>query len=88
MKFFSPKVANLMTSINQSLVVDVGETNGPNPIITHNGAKVLECLRGDNIWQIEHCPPKSSNRCSVLQKNTKHYCKAKIISKQIDHMVF
>jgi hypothetical protein len=60
--FSCPKVANLTTPINQSLVVDVGETNGPNLIITHNGAEVLECLHGDYIWQIEHCPPKSNNR--------------------------
>jgi hypothetical protein len=63
----------------------MGEANDPNIVITHNGTEVLECLCGDGIWQIECCPLKSSNHCSVLQKYTKHYCKAKINSKQIDH---
>ncbi len=85
-------MANAMTPINQLSMVDVGETNGPNPIITRNGAEVLECFYGDGIWQIEHCPPPPPPRardlntcCVVLQKNTKHYYKAKIISKQKNH---
>jgi hypothetical protein len=74
-----------MAPINQLLNVDMGEANDLDPIITHNGVEVFECLCGDGIWQIECCLPKSSNHCSVLQKDTKHYYKAKIISKQIDH---
>jgi hypothetical protein len=57
--------------------------NGPNPIITHNGVKVLECLYGDGIWLIEHYPLKSKTLFGIA-KNIKHYYKAKIISKQID----
>jgi hypothetical protein len=60
----------------------VGEINGSNPAITHNGAEVLECLCGHNIWWIESCLPKLNTYCSTLQKNIKHSCKAKIISKQ------
>jgi hypothetical protein len=63
----------------------VGKANGPDLIITHNGAEVLECLYGDGIWQIECCSLKLSSHCSMLQKDIKHYCKAKIISKQIDY---
>jgi hypothetical protein len=51
---------------------------------THNGAEVFEFLCGDDIWQIERCPLKSSSCCLVLQKDIKHYYKAIIISKQID----
>ncbi len=50
----------------------------------HNGVEVLECLYGDNISWIQHCPPKSNNHCSTLQKDIKHYYKCIIISKQID----
>jgi hypothetical protein len=63
-------------------VVDVGEASDPNPIITHNGAEVLECLYGDGIWQIEQCPLKSNSCFLMLQKDIKHYYKTKIISKQ------
>ncbi len=62
--------------------MDVGEPSDLVLIITHNGVKVLECLCGDDIWQIECCPLKSNIHYSTLQKDTKHYCKAKIISKQ------
>jgi hypothetical protein len=48
-------------------------TNNPNPIITHNGAKVFECFYGDDIWLIEHYPLKSKTCCLVLQKNIRHY---------------
>jgi hypothetical protein len=54
-----------MTPINQLSMVDVGETNGPNPIITRNGAEVLECFYGDGIWQIEHWgPPPPPSACA------------------------
>jgi hypothetical protein len=56
MNFFHPKVANATIAINQLLVVDMGETTCPDPIITQNGVEVLECLCGDDIWQIECCP--------------------------------
>jgi hypothetical protein len=56
MIFFRPKVANATIAINELLVVDMGETTGPDPIITHNGVEVLECLCGDDIWQIKCCP--------------------------------
>jgi hypothetical protein len=65
--------------------MDVGETNGLDPIITHNGVEVLECLYGDAIWRIERCPSKPNNHYAMLQKDTKHYCKTKIVSKQIDY---
>ncbi len=68
MNFSRPKVANATILINQSLIVDVGETSGLDPIITHNGAKVLECLCGDDIWRIERYPLKSNNCCLALQK--------------------
>ncbi len=73
------KVANVKIPINQLLVVDVGEPNGHDLVITHNGAEVFECLCGDDIWRIEHYPPKSNNHCLTLQKDIKHYCKVKII---------
>jgi hypothetical protein len=60
--------------------VDVGETSNLDLVITHNGVEVFECLCGDDI-----CPLKSSSHCLVLQKDIKHYYKAKIISKQTDH---
>jgi hypothetical protein len=50
-------------------------------VLTHNGEEVLECLCGDDIWHIERCNPKSNAQCSTLQKDAKHYCKAKIISR-------
>jgi len=78
-------MANVTALIIQLSVVDVAETSSHVFVITHNGAEVLECLCGDNIWQIECYPPKLNTRCLVLQKDTEHYCKAKIISKQIDH---
>ncbi len=71
MKFSCPKVVNLMTSVNRSSIVDVGETSDPDFVITHNGVEVLECLCGDDIWQSEWCPPKSNNHCSMLQN--KHW---------------
>ncbi len=61
MNFSYSKVANVMTPINESSIVDVGDISDLNPIITQNGAKVFECLCGDDIWQIEQCPPKSSS---------------------------
>jgi hypothetical protein len=54
--FCHPKVVNATTPINQSLAVDVGETNNLDLVITHNGVEVLECLCGDDIWQIKRCP--------------------------------
>jgi hypothetical protein len=60
----------------------VGEASDPDPIITHNGAEILECLYGDDIWQIEQCPLKSNSHFSTLQKAIKHYYKTKIVSKQ------
>jgi hypothetical protein len=83
--FSCPKVANATTPINQSLAVNVGEDSNVNPIVTRNGVEVLECFYGDGIWRIECCPPKSNNHCLVLQKDTKHYYKARIISKQTNH---
>jgi hypothetical protein len=65
--------------------MDVRETNHPILVITHNGVEVFECLFGDVTWRIEHCPSKLNTLCSTLQKDIKHYCKAKIISKQTDH---
>ncbi len=79
------KVVNAIDPMNQSLIVDVGETNNLGLIITHDGVEVLECLCGDDISQIECYPPKSNNDWLTLQKNTKHYGKAKIISKQTNH---
>jgi hypothetical protein len=43
-------VANAMAPINQSLTMDMGETSGFDFVITDNGADVLECLCGDDIW--------------------------------------
>jgi hypothetical protein len=37
-------MSNAMVLINHSSVVDVGEVNGADPIVTHNGVEVLECL--------------------------------------------
>jgi hypothetical protein len=69
------------------LVIDVGKGSNADFVITHNGAEVFECLYGDGIWQIEHCPLMSNIFFSMLQKDIKHYCKAKIISKQIDSCI-
>ncbi len=68
--FFDSKVANATTLIKQSSFVDVGEGSGIDLVVTRHGAEVFECLCGDGIWQIECCPQKSSNCCSVLQKDT------------------
>ncbi len=73
-----------MIPINQLSTVDVGETSGLDPIITHNGVEVFECLYGDDIWQIESYPLKLNSLCLIVQKDIKHYYKAKIISKQMD----
>jgi len=43
-------MVNATTPINHSSIVDVGEGNGVNLVVTHNDAKVLECLYGDDIW--------------------------------------
>jgi hypothetical protein len=48
--FSCPKVANAMAPINQLLTMDMGETSGLDFVITDNGADVLECLCGDDIW--------------------------------------
>ncbi len=58
--FSCPKVANATSPINQLLAVDMGETSGLDPIITHNGVEVLECFYGDKIWWIEQCPLNSN----------------------------
>ncbi len=80
MNFFHSKVANATSPINHSsTILDVRETNNLIHVITDNGAEVLECLCGDNIWQIECYPPKLNTCCLVLEKDTTHYCKAKII---------
>jgi hypothetical protein len=81
MNFFHSKVANASVPINQLLAMDVGETACCPP---HNGVEVVGCFCGESIWQIECCPSKFNTQCSVLQKDTKHYYKTKIISKQID----
>jgi len=86
--FFYLKVANATTLINLPLAMDVWETSSLDHVTTHNGPKVLECLCGDDICQIECCPSKSSNLCLALQKDTKHYYKAIIISKQTNHGIF
>jgi hypothetical protein len=83
--FSHPKVASATTLINYSSIVDVGKASGLDPIITHNGVQVLECLCGDNIGQIELYPSKSNSRCLTLQKYIKHYYKAIIISKQTNY---
>jgi hypothetical protein len=75
MNFFHLKVVNAIVPINQSLVVDKGEISSPDPVITHNGAKILECLCGDDIWRIECYPLKSSSHWSTLQKKIKHFYK-------------
>jgi hypothetical protein len=38
-----------MAPISKLSIINVGEANGPDPIITHNGAEVLEYLFGDDI---------------------------------------
>jgi hypothetical protein len=43
-------MANAMAPINQSSIVDVGVGSNIDSVVTHNGAEVLECLCGDNIW--------------------------------------
>ncbi len=43
-------MANVTAPIKQSLAVDVGKGNGVDPVVTCNGAKVLECLCEDDIW--------------------------------------
>ncbi len=86
--FFHLKMANAIAPINYFLVVDVGKTRNHVLVITHNGAKVLKCLCGDGIWRIKHYPPQLNTHCSTLQKDIKHYYKAKIISKQINHGIF
>jgi hypothetical protein len=42
-------MANAMVLINQLSIINVGEGSGDDLVITHNGAKVLECLYGDGI---------------------------------------
>ncbi len=44
-----PKVANAIAPINQLSTMDVGEVNDHDRVITHNVAKVLESLYGDDI---------------------------------------
>ncbi len=66
---------------------DVGQSSGSQegfPFLIHNGEEVLKCLYGDNVWHIEWCNPKSNAQCSALLKDTKHYCKAKIISRGME----
>jgi hypothetical protein len=46
----------------------VGVGSNIDSVVTHNGAEVLECLCGDNIWWIGRYPPKSNSHCLVLQK--------------------
>jgi hypothetical protein len=58
------KVANAITPINQSLVVDVEEVNNLILVITHTTVEVLECFYADNIWQIKRCP---QNQTLVIQ---------------------
>jgi hypothetical protein len=82
MNFFHSKVANASILINQSLAMDVGETSSH--VFVVHCVEVVGCLCGESIWQIECCPSKFNIQCSALQKDTKHYYKIKIISKQID----
>jgi hypothetical protein len=49
-ELLSSESGHATTPINQSLVMDVGETSGLDLIITHNGVEVFECLCGDDIW--------------------------------------
>jgi hypothetical protein len=58
-------VANAITPINQSLAM--GETNDLELVVMQNGVKVLVCLCGEGIWQIECCPLKSNTHCLALQ---------------------
>jgi hypothetical protein len=57
-------------------------------VFIHNGKEVLECLCGDDVWHIEGCNPKSNAQCLTLQKDTKHYYKAKKNSKGIEQGIF
>jgi len=43
-------MANASAPINQLLVDDVAKGSTANPVVTYNGAKVLECFYGDGIW--------------------------------------
>ncbi len=79
--FFHLKMANARVTIIKLLVVDVAEISSHVLVIAHNG-QVFE-LWGQHLtnWML---PPKSNIHCLVLQKDIEHYCKTKIISKQIN----
>jgi hypothetical protein len=73
-----------MTSNRIDPIVDVlaSQSKGViSAIVTHQRFKVLDNECGDGIWRIEPCPVQSNMQCSVMQKGTKHFCEAKIISK-------
>jgi hypothetical protein len=78
--FFCPWME--FTSHNFTSNINVGYLNCSQeafPIFIHNGEDVLEHLCGDDVWLIEQCPSNSNVQCLTLQKDTKHYCKVKII---------
>jgi hypothetical protein len=85
MNFSRLKMANAMALFDQLSAVDVGEGNIANLVVTYNGAEVLECLYGDDIGELNIVPLNQIVITQHCKKNIKHYCKATIISKQIDH---
>jgi hypothetical protein len=85
--FFHLKVANAITPINQSLIVDVGEASNLIPIITHTSVEVLKCFCGDNIWRIKRCPQSQTLIVQCCKKTLNIIAKPKSFqNKQI--MVF
>jgi hypothetical protein len=73
--FSHSKVANAMAPINQSSIVDMGETNGPNIVITHNDMEVLEYLCGTTFGELNVIPQSETiiaQRCKkTLNISTK-----------------
>jgi len=48
----------------------------------------LSAFVGMEFGELNAAPQKLNTHCSTLQKDIKHYYKAKIISKQINHGIF
>jgi hypothetical protein len=55
-EYFLSKSGQCKAPINQSLIVDVGETNGPNFVITHKVRRSLSAYVGMTFGELNATP--------------------------------
>ncbi len=66
--------------------VDANKSNGivrdEAFVLTFQGLKVQECVRGDGVWRIERCPPSSNIHYFTIQRDSMKHCDTIVITKK------